>query len=132
MGDNVFAARPLPTQDRTDANDPTPGAQGPRTLPIDTGAFVAIALTIAALLVWGATQTWLLVAERGGLQRAAASQQQQIDAANKVRGQLDAIASGMQRLADGGNGSARLVVEELRRRGVTITVGAASGSGTAR
>ncbi len=126
MSDNVYAARPMPVPlpDRADAEDSARGT--PRPAPLDTGTFTAIAVAIAALLLWGATQTWLLVAERGGLQVAAASQQQQIDAANKVRGQLDAIASGMQRLSEGGNASARLVVDELRRRGVTINVGGAA------
>jgi len=44
----------------------------------------------------------------------------QVEQAQKVRQTLDRLASETQRLADGGNANARLVVEELRKRGVTI------------
>ncbi len=124
MSDNVFAARPASTTDRS---EPMDSSRSSSRLPlIDPGVLSALALTLVALILWGATQTWLLLAERGNLRQALALQNQQIEAASKVRGQLDAIATGMQRLSDGGNSSARLVVDELRKRGVTISVGAGS------
>ena len=39
----------------------------------------------------------------------------------KLRAQLDGIAADTQRLANGGNAGAQLIVNDLRRRGVTIT-----------
>ena len=123
MTDTVFAARPVPLPDRTDSAGSSRGARAAAPEPT---VFAAIALTLVALLLWGATQTWLLVVERGALQQAEVGQQRQIEAAGKVRTQLDAIATGMQRLAESGNASARQVVDELRRRGVTINAGPAA------
>lgn len=90
---------------------------------LDPGIFAALAIGFAALLLWSLFQMRVLWVERDGLQQAATNQQKQFEAAEKVRKQLDAIATGMQKLADTGNGSAKLVVEELRKRGVTISRG---------
>ena len=90
---------------------------------LDPGIFAALAIGFAALLVWSLFQMRVLWVEREGLQQAATNQHKQFEAAEKVRKQLDSIATGMQKLADGGNGSAKLVVEELRKRGVTISRG---------
>jgi hypothetical protein len=43
-----------------------------------------------------------------------------VQQAEKVRSTLDRLALETQKLADAGNPSARIVVDELRRRGVTI------------
>ena len=48
----------------------------------------------------------------------------------KLRAQLDGIAGDTQRLADAGNANAQAIVNELRRRGVTINPDSPSaGSG---
>ena len=92
------------------------------------GPFVPLALACLALLGWMAFQSWLLLNDRQALQSAHASQQQTVDNAGKLRGSLDTLAADTQRLADAGNGSARLLVEELKKRGVTINP-AATGPG---
>ena len=89
------------------------------------GPFVPLALACLALLGWMAFQSWLLLNDKQALQSAHASQQQTVDNAGKLRGSLDTLAADTQRLADAGNGSARLLVEELKKRGVTINPGAA-------
>ena len=73
-----------------------------------------------ALLGWLGFQAQQQYAERQILQSAYASQQQTVDNAGKLRASLDVLAADTQRLADGGNANARALVEELKKRGVTI------------
>ena len=83
--------------------------------------FVPLLLLATGLLIWAGAQLAQLVNERATLKTLATNQAQPYAASQKLRAQLDAIASRTQRLADGGNANARLVVEELRKRGITIT-----------
>ena len=83
-------------------------------------AFVPLLLGGLALLGWLGFQTWQLYSERQALQAAHASQQQTVDGAAKLRASLDTLAADTQRLADGGNPNARALVDELKKRGVTI------------
>ena len=108
-----------------------PGARLPHTARHAAparSAFVPVLLATVALLLGLGWQAHLLWAERGSLQAAHASQQQTVDSAGKLRTSLDTLAADTQRLADSGNTSAALLVEELRKRGVTINaqVGAAA------
>ena len=53
----------------------------------------------------------------------------------KLRDSLDAIARGTAQLADGGNPNARLIVSELKKRGITLSPDQPAGvapSGPAR
>jgi hypothetical protein len=90
------------------------------------GTFVPLLLGGLALLLWFGLQTWLLLDEKANLRATHASQQQTVDRAGKLRQSLDAIAADTQRLADAGNPNARLLVEELRKRGITINPTAAT------
>jgi hypothetical protein len=82
--------------------------------------FVPLLLGTVALAAWFGLQTWLLAEEQTRLKAAHAAQQQTVDNATKLRQSLDGIAADTQRLADSGNTNARLLVDELRKRGVTI------------
>lgn len=89
-------------------------------------AFVPLLLGGTALLGAMAFQTYQHLGDYQSLQSAFAAQQQTVDNAGKLRASLDTLAADTQRLADAGNTSARLLVDELKRRGVTInTAGAA-------
>lgn len=117
--------------------DPTP-APAPAPAPVTPDApaaghspFVAVLVTLLALMAWAGAQTWELVTQRGNLKALFASQQQTVDNAAKLRASLDAVAADTQRMANAGNPNAALLVEELRRRGVTITVPAAGAPGAA-
>lgn len=78
-------------------------------------------LATLALFGWLGFQTVQLAKERDALQAAYASQQLTVDNAAKLRASLDAIAADTQRLADSGNPNAKLLVDELRKRGITIS-----------
>lgn len=89
--------------------------------PAAPSLFVPMLLASLAVLGWFGFQATQLVKERDALQGAYASQQQTVDNSAKLRASLDAIAADTQRLADGGNANAKLLVDELRKRGITIS-----------
>jgi len=76
-------------------------------------------------LAWALFQGYQLNEERKGLIALKDAQQQQVVQAQRVRQTLDTLAAETQKLADTGNANARLVIEELRKRGVTVTLPAA-------
>jgi hypothetical protein len=82
--------------------------------------FVPLLLFAIALVLWFAFQTLQLARERQQLGALSAGQDAQVDAAAKLRTSLDAMASATAKLADGGNVNAKLLVDELRKRGITI------------
>ena len=94
-------------------------------------AFVPVllfGLAVLAVLGW---QAWLLSTERDALGTAHINQQQTVDNAGKLRTSLDALAADTQRLAEAGNGSAALLVTELKQRGITINPNAAAAAAAA-
>jgi hypothetical protein len=101
----------------------------PRPMPpTSRSAFVPLLLALLALLATFGWQTSVLLGDREALQAAHAGQQQTVDNAGKLRGSLDGLAADTQRLADGGNSSAALLVAELNKRGITINSGAAAAA----
>ncbi len=104
----------------------TPGAMPtatpePTVTPQDTRSpVVALALIVFSFFVWTGFQTLQLIQEKQNLKTLRAAQETPMQNSLKVRNQLDAIAAETAKLADRGNPNARLLVEELRKRGVTI------------
>ncbi|MFO1291621.1 MAG: hypothetical protein U1F07_00935 [Rubrivivax sp.] len=90
------------------------------------GAFWPLLLMALALVLAFGFQAAQLLRERQALQGAHAGQQQTVDNAGKLRASLDALAADTQRLADAGNPNAALLVNELRKRGITINPAAQS------
>ena len=84
------------------------------------GPFVPMLIGALALVTWFAFQTVQLAGERQQLAAMRAVQGAQVDAATKLRASLDGMASATAKLADAGNVNAKLLVEELRKRGITI------------
>lgn len=88
--------------------------------PSRRSPFYPVLILTATLVLWFGFQTSQLLAERTSLRGLEQNQVPIHDNAQRMRAQLDAIAAGTQRLADSGNPNAKLIVEELRRRGITI------------
>lgn len=82
--------------------------------------FLPTLLIAVSLLSWLAYQGVQLGLEQRRLQLAQTSLDAQHDAATKLRAALDALATATAKLAADDNANARAVVEELRKRGVTI------------
>ena len=109
--DTHFAAQPEP------AAAPQTAAARLRT------AFVPLLLGLLAVTAWMAHHAWLLEQDRLQLTAAQATLQPTVEKSAGLRQSLDRLAADTQRLADAGNGNARVLVDELRKRGITIHAG---------
>ena len=114
--DTHFAALPEP------ASAPQAAAARTRT------AFAPLLLGLLAVTAWMAHHAWLLNQDRQQLQAAQATLQPTVEKSAGLRQSLDRLAADTQRLADAGNGNARVLVDELRKRGITINAGTAGAT----
>ncbi len=94
---------------------------GASDLPSTMSAFFPILVLGLVLLGWFGFQSFELRAERDAMRSAIGNQDKPVADSKKLRESLDAIARGTAQLADGGNPNARLLVDELKRRGITIS-----------
>lgn len=91
-----------------------------RAEPQGVSPFLPILIFFLAWLAWGVFQAVQLHEESKSLDGLRASQQPQVEQAQRVRQTLDTLALETQKLAEAGNQNARLVIEELRKRGITV------------
>jgi len=82
-----------------------------------------VVVGLVTFFIWITFQTTQLVRENGMLKSLMASQETAIQEATKLRTQLDSVAKGTAELAQQGNANAKLIIEELRKRGITINPG---------
>lgn len=82
--------------------------------------FVPLALSLLAMLIWAGFQTSQMVRERGNLKQVYANQETPLQAAYKVRKQMDVIGSGILKLASQGNDNAKMIIRALAARGISI------------
>ncbi len=94
----------------------------------EASALWPLLLLAVAWLAWMGYQAHLLNLDRQAWKTAHAQQQQTVDNAARLRQSLDGLAADTQRLADAGNANARALVEELRKRGVTISTASAAAA----
>jgi hypothetical protein len=84
------------------------------------GPFVPVFILAVAVAGWFGFQSYEMWKERDALAAASVAQEKPLAEAQKLRDSLDTIAREVALLADKGNPNAKLVVDELRRRGITI------------
>jgi hypothetical protein len=94
--------------------------------PVARTAFIPLLLLAIAFVVFASFQTMQMVTTRNQLSQAQANLEPQIQQANKVRASLDAVAIATAKLAAEGNGNAQVVVEQLRKHGITINAAGAA------
>jgi predicted negative regulator of RcsB-dependent stress response len=82
--------------------------------------FVPVLLIALAVVVWSGFQASQLYQERASLSSLRTSQEATFSNAEKMRRQLDSLATGTQQLASAGNKNAQAVVNALQQRGITI------------
>lgn len=87
--------------------------------------FLPLLLLAVAVVIWFAFQASQLYQERANLAGLHSSQEATYQNAQKMRGQLDSLAAGTQKLANTGNRNAKAVVNALQQRGITIKPDAA-------
>jgi hypothetical protein len=84
------------------------------------GVFLPVLLPGLALCAWLGLEAEQALTQRQQLQAQFVAQESALPGAQRVRAAADALAQSTQALADTGNPQAQLVIEELRRRGVTL------------
>lgn len=89
--------------------------------------WTAVALLTIAVVAWLSFQTVQQIRERTALQNVRTAQEAAIERAQKIRAQFDTITKKTLELAQQGNAGAALIVDELARRGVTITPSSSAG-----
>lgn len=95
-------------------------------------SFVPLLLVVVAVAAWFGYQCVQLTDERDSLAQLKKQQEATLKNAHKMRTQLDAIASGVARLARQGNADAKLVVKGLRDRGIFLHAGGTDSTGPRR
>jgi hypothetical protein len=76
-----------------------------------------LALTVAG---WASFQTAQLYTGRNNFRETIATQEPQMEQSQKVRAAVESLATRTARLAQAGNANATVIVEELRKRGISI------------
>lgn len=84
------------------------------------GSFVPLLLGLLTLVIWFGFQTTQLMKEKENLANLKTNQTQVYASAQKMRGQLDALAAETAKLAQAGNPNAAALVGALKQRGITI------------
>jgi hypothetical protein len=82
--------------------------------------FAPLAVGLLTMLIWAGFQTVQLVHEQGKLKQVYANQETPLQAAQKMRTKMDVIASGTLKLAIQGNANAKVIIQSLANRGITI------------
>ena len=83
--------------------------------------FVPLLIVAASFVIWTGFQSAQLLREHDALTAAHQGQGAQLQDAAKLRASLDSVASETRKLADDGNPNAKLIIDELKKRGVTIS-----------
>ena len=81
---------------------------------------VPIFLLALSLVIWFSFQMFQTIKTRDGLINVINNQEPQIQAANKIRATLSAVATGTKQLASQGNPNAAQIVNALAQRGINI------------
>ena len=84
------------------------------------GIFLPALLLAVAVTGWFGFQTVQLTQERLSLSNGIAEQTPQMEQSQKLRDALQKLATGLAAVAKQGNPNATVVVEQLRRNGITI------------
>jgi hypothetical protein len=89
-----------------------------------TSAFLPILLVTCAITGLLLFQAWQLYKDRSVLADLRANQRPAYVEAQRLQDQLEGVAAGTAELAKQGNANAKLIVEALRSRGITINTDA--------
>jgi hypothetical protein len=88
-----------------------------------TDSNLAVIITLVALLLWFGFQSVQLWRERGNLSAVKASQETAIQESEKIRLQFQGLMTKTSELANQGHVGAKLIIEELQKRGIGVPGG---------
>jgi hypothetical protein len=86
-----------------------------------TTSILPLCLTLAALTIYFGFQTLQFLYERNNLAMVKSSQEAATQEAQKIQAQFKTLVSKTSELADSGHAGAKMVMEELLKRGVSST-----------
>lgn len=89
--------------------------------PPSVSAWPAVTCLVLAVLLWFGFQAWNLQREYRQMQSIRAGQEGLLDQAQKRRAPLESIARRLLALSQQGHAGATLLVQELARRGITVS-----------
>jgi hypothetical protein len=87
--------------------------------PVERGANLPLTILLIALVLWFGFQTLQLASERANLNEARGHQEAAMQEAQKLRTQFESLISKLSDLANKGHAGAKLVMDELQKRGMT-------------
>ena len=99
-----------------------PPEEPPWHRTLQRSPFLPVLLLALAVAGWSCFQAAQLLKERDNMHATIAAQEKNVQDSQKLRDALDTVARETAQLADGGNQNAKLIVDELRKRGVTINL----------
>lgn len=81
---------------------------------------LSLPIVLLSLLItgWLGSELWRTTQERGYLQQAISTQEQQIQNVEKIKAQLNALLEGTQKLASNGNVEAVKITKRLKELGI--------------
>jgi hypothetical protein len=88
------------------------------TAPVERGANLPLIILLIALVLWFGFQTLQLANERANLGEARGHQEAAMQEAQKLRTQFESLINKTSELANKGHAGAKLVMEELQKRGM--------------
>ena len=85
---------------------------------VEPGLNLPLTILLIALVLWFGFQTLQLASERANLGEARGHQEAAMQEAQKLRTQFESLISKTSELANKGHAGAKLVMEELQKRGM--------------
>ena len=84
------------------------------------GSSIALIITLVSLILWFGFQAFQLVRDRSSLRLLKANQETAIQESAKIRTQFQTLMTKTAELAKQGHAGAKMVIDELQKRGVGI------------
>lgn len=88
--------------------------------PVEKGSSAPLVILLTALTIWFGFQAVQLATERTNLGEARGHQEAAMQEAQKLRAQFESLISKTSDLADKGHSGAKLVMDELQKRGTRV------------
>jgi hypothetical protein len=92
--------------------EPVPEKSGPSS--------VALTIAIISLILWFSFQAFQLVRDRSNLRLVKANQETAMQESEKIRVQFQSLMTKIAELANQGHAGAKMVMDELQKRGVGV------------
>jgi uncharacterized protein HemX len=86
------------------------------------GSSIALTITLVSLILWFGFQAFQFVKQRSDLRLLKANQETAMQESQKIRVQFQTLMTKTAELANQGHAGAKMVIDELQKRGVGVGV----------